>query len=109
MKELFINWKLDRRMNICNVSQRRQPCLESGGSWNRVKKISKFSGNFTKKKIDFSAQIYEKFRFCSGNFTKNFDFQGKFPKNFYFSGNFTQIIDFSGQIFEKFRFFQVIL
>jgi len=49
-----------------------------------------------KQNFDFSRHISEKFRFFSGNFTKNSIFPGKFVKNF----------DIYRHIFEKLRFFR---
>src|SRR6218665_3316 len=43
-----------------------------------------FSGNFTNKKIDFSRQIFEKFRFFQVISQKISTFQAKFSKNFVF-------------------------
>ena len=63
-----------------------EPGKKNRFSRNIFEKFWFFSGNFTKKKIDFSGQIFEKFWFFSGNFTNN-------------------KIDFSRQIFEEFWFF----
>ena|SRR6218665_450561 len=59
------------------------------------KKFRFFSGNFTKKKIDFPGQIFQKkFRFFLGNLTKKIDF----------SREISEELRFLRQFHRKFRF-----
>ena len=60
--------------------------MDPGKKIDFLGKFSIFFRQYHKQQINFSGQISEKFRFFSGNFTKNFDFQAKICYLQLFSG-----------------------